>query len=451
MDSGMTPHELRLERERRITDAISLKIPDRVPVGCELGFFVAKYAGIPYSAAYYDCDAWFAAYRKALEEFRPDFVFARPFVPGEALECLDPRILRWPGQGLDPNVGAQSIEIEGLRGDEYDLFLKSPADYLLRHHLPRVFGGLEVLSMLPELSSTAWLEPWAAESLAMWVTDPRLQPAFEKLREAGLRMRKHLSRSGEFDRLIADFGFPRMYQGAILPPFDVVSHSLRGMKGTMLDMYRQPDKLLETCDFLLEKSLERPLPPPNESGNLRMFMTNTRGSDNFMSTKQFETFYWPTFKKLVMTLIERGATPCIFFEGNFDSRLEFLLDFPKGKILVRLDKTDIFRAKEILGGHFCIEGNVPSTLLQMGTAEEVKDYCKKLIDAVGRDGGFILGPRSSTDEVKPENLKTMIEFTKDYGRYQRPKWPSRRSRRPATTPRPAASDAVLFDKQMPGV
>jgi len=46
-------------------------------------------------------------------------------------------------------------------------------------------------------------------------------------------------------------------------------------------------------------------------------MTNTRGSDDFMSTKQFDQFYWPTFKKLVSTLIERGATLCIFFEGNF--------------------------------------------------------------------------------------------------------------------------------------
>jgi len=203
----------------------------------------------------------------------------------------------------------------------------------------------------------------------------------------------------------------------VLPPYDVISHSVRGMKGTMLDMYRQPDKLLKACEFLLERSLQRPLPPPNEYGHLRMFMTNTRGSDDFMSTKQFETFYWPTFKKLVSSLIERGATPCIFFEGNFTSRLERLLEFPKGSILVRLDTTDIFKAKEILGGHLCIEGNVPSSLLQIGSVQEVKDYCRKLIDVVGKGGGYILGPRSSTDEVKPENLKAMIEFTKEYGRY----------------------------------
>jgi hypothetical protein len=55
--------------------------------------------------------------------------------------------------------------------------------------------------------------------------------------------------------------------------------------------------------------------------------------------------------------------------------------------------------------------------LQTGTVQEVKDYCKMLIDRVGKGGGFILSPRSSTDEVNPANLKAMIDFTLEYGRY----------------------------------
>ena len=123
-------------------------------------------------------------------------------------------------------------------------------------------------------------------------------------------------------------------------------------------------------------------------------------------------------KKLILSLIERGGTPCVFLEGNFTSKLEYLLDFPKGKMLIRLDTTDIYRAKEVLKGHLCIQGNVPSSLLQTGTIQAVKDYCKNLIDTVGKDGGFILSPRSSTDEVKPENLRAMIDFTREYGVYR---------------------------------
>jgi hypothetical protein len=417
LEQGKTPQELRREREQRVTDAINLKMTDRVPVSCELGFFAAKYAGIPCSAAYYDCDAWFAAYRKTLQDFQPDMAFTRAFSPGKALEYLDPKFMKWPGHGVGPNNGLQAIEIESLQDDEYGLFLDNPADYMIRHHLPRLHGALEWLSALPSLSDMSWLEPWGAQNLAMFVTDPKIEAAIENLQKAGREMRKWMSKAAEFDQLLAEFGIPQLYRGGMLPPFDIISHSVRGMKGTMLDMYRRPDKLLEACELLLEKELARPLPPPNEYGNLRLFMTNTRGSDDFMSTKQFDKFYWPTFKKLLTALIERGATLCIFFEGNFTSRLEYLLEFPKGKICARFDTTDIFRAKEILKDHVCIEGNVPSSLLQIGSVAEVKDYCKRLIDVVGKGGGYILGPRSSTDEVKPENLKAMIEFTKEYGRY----------------------------------
>jgi len=344
-------------------------------------------------------------------------VFTRPFSPGKALEYLDVKNMRWPGYGLPEDNTMQSIETECMREDEYGLFFNSPADFAIRHYLPRRFGTLECLSMLPELSDDSWLNPGVPQNLAILATEPKVEAAFKKLQDAGRELKKWLPRMKEFDQLLMDYGVIQLHQGGAMPPFDVISIGYRGMKGAMLDMYRRPDRLLEACDCLLGKTLSRPLPPPNEYGNIRLFMTVTRGSCDFMSKKQFDTFYWPTFSKLVRKLIDQGGTPCIFFEGDFTSRLEYLLEFPKGKILARLDTTDIFRAKEVLKDHVCIEGNVPCSLLQIGSVQEVKDYCKKLIDVVGKGGGYILGPRSSTDEVKPENLKAMIEFSKEYGRY----------------------------------
>lgn len=418
LEVDKTAEELRREREQRLMDTIHLRPTDRIPVGCEMGFLMAKYAGVPCSAAYYDFDAWITAARKTLRDLQPDLVFLQAFTPGKALELLDPKYRRWPGHGTDPECGLMQVcEIESLQDDEYDLFWRSPADFMVRYHLPRHFGGLKVLSMLPDLGDIQWLEPWVAEDLALFVTDPKVEEALQDLLAAGHELRKWLPRMREFDQLLLDCGIPTGFQSWILPPFDIVSHSLRGMKGTMVDMFRRPDELLELCDFILKRALERPAPPPNEYGNTRMFMTNTRGSDNFMSNEQFETFYWPTCKKLLLALMERGVTPCMFFEGDFDLKLEYLLELPKGSMLVRLDRTDIFRAKEIIGDHLCIEGNVPVSLLQMGSVQEVEDYCKKLIDGVGGGGGYILSPRSATDQVKPENLKAMIEFTKEYGRY----------------------------------
>ncbi|NVM23838.1 MAG: hypothetical protein HWN68_18920, partial [Desulfobacterales bacterium] len=128
-------------------------------------------------------------------------------------------------------------------------------------------------------------------------------------------------------------------------------------------------------------------------------------------------FYWPTLKKLVFTLVDSGLTPLIFFEGDYTSRLEYLLELPKGKILGHFDTSDISRVKDVLSNHMCIMGNVPPSLLQVGSSQDVKDYCKRLIDVVGKGGGFIMASRSSIDVVKPENLKAMIDFTKEYGIY----------------------------------
>jgi hypothetical protein len=397
-------------------DAIRLKPTDRVPVMSSIGYFPAKYTGIPCSAAFYDFDAWYAAYQKTLKDFQPDMIFAQGFTPGKALEILNPKQTRWPGHGVSPDQGHQAIEVDYMKADEYEAYLYDPSDYLFRILMSRTSENLEGLSLLPKLSDLG--DGLGIDRLMAAFTDPKIAKAIDTLQKTGRELRKWRAKQAKFNKLISDMGFPQYFQGAAMPPYDVVANALRGMTGAMTDMFRQPDKLLAACEFLLKKTLERPIPSPSENGYYRIFMTITRGSEDFLSKKQFDTFYWPTFKKLVMTLIERGLTPCIFFEGNFTSRLEYLLEFPKGSLLARLDTTDIFRAKEILKGHICIEGNVPSSLLQVGTVQDVKDHCKKLIDVVGKGGGYILSPRSSTDEVKPENLKTMIEFTKEYGVYR---------------------------------
>jgi len=122
-------------------------------------------------------------------------------------------------------------------------------------------------------------------------------------------------------------------------------------------------------------------------------------------------------RRFIEALIERGHTPCLFWEGDYTSRLEYLLELPKGKVFSHFDTTDIFKAKEVLDGHHSIGGNFPCSLLKSGTPDEVKALCKKMIDVVGKDGGFMMSSRSPVDDADPVNLKTLIDFTKEYGRY----------------------------------
>lgn len=412
---GKTAKQLRKEKEDRIHKAVALEIPDRVPIICGMGYFPGKNCNVPSSAAYYDHDAWIEAYRKTLLEFQADLIYPQTPSPGKASEILALKTARWPGYGLDIWKGHQSIEVDAMFGNEWDEWLTDRANYMLRKYIPRVSDKLKGLEKLPDLSTM--MGGMSANMLGMAMADPEVEASIMTLIEYGKEAKKFGDVMFRFNKMIEDTGNPIYFQGSAMPPFDMVSHSLRGMQGTMVDMYRHPDKIHKAVDIILERSLAMPLPPPSENGYIRLFMTNTRGSDNFMSNKQFDEFYWPSFKQVIENRLALGGTMCVFFEGDFTKKLEYLLELPKGKMIVRLDSTDIYRAKEILGGHHCLQGNIPSTLLQAGTVDDVKDYCKKLIDDIGKDGGFILSPRSSTDEVKPENLKAMIDFTHEYGVY----------------------------------
>ncbi|MFC2012618.1 uroporphyrinogen decarboxylase family protein [Chloroflexota bacterium] len=154
------------------------------------------------------------------------------------------------------------------------------------------------------------------------------------------------------------------------------------------------------------------------AGNPIVFIPLHKGADGFLSDEQFRTFYWPYFKKLLTGLIDEGCVPCSFVEGSYNTRLEILRDLPGGKVLWIFDKTDMGRAKEILGDVACIGGNMPSELLSVGTPQDVKDYAKKLIDTAGKGGGYIMSNGVVMDEVKPENVRAMIDFTKEYGVYK---------------------------------
>lgn len=82
------------------------------------------------------------------------------------------------------------------------------------------------------------------------------------------------------------------------------------------------------------------------------------------------------------------------------------------------DRSDPARVKKVLGDTLCTVMGVPVSMLQMGTSQQVKDYCKQLIDVCGKDGGFIMTANTVIDEANPELVRVWVEFTKEYGTYR---------------------------------
>jgi uroporphyrinogen-III decarboxylase len=108
----------------------------------------------------------------------------------------------------------------------------------------------------------------------------------------------------------------------------------------------------------------------------------------------------------------------LFAEGGYNSRLEVVKDLPEGSVVWWFDQTDIFRAKKILGGSACICGNVPSSILLSGKPADVREHCRKLIEVVGKDGGYILTSGAIMNQANPDNLRAMIAAAKEYGVYK---------------------------------
>ncbi len=419
MKNSRSPQELYQQREQRLRDALALKEPDRIPFVLTINYFPARYiGGLTNADAFTQYDAWREATKKTIVGLEPDLYSEGAGGSGSALSLLGPKLFQWPGGGLGVNALQQFIEGEPLKAEEYDQFLSDPGDYTLRSYLPRVWKALEPLAKLPPLQSL-----WGPSTMAAFSVpfgDPEIIKAFAALTEAGKEQGKYMQSFSDFGDEMANLGFPALQHGHAPAPFDMISDHLRGMRGTMLDMYRYPDKLKRACELVLPRAIASGLMAKDakQGQPKRVGSALHRGSDGFMSLKQFDEFYWPTLKRLMETTTGAGLVHIPFYEGDWAQRLEHLLELPKGKTIARFALTDLAKAKAVLKDHTCIMGGVPHTLLQVASPSEVEDYCKKLIKTCGKGGGFIFTTSTGiTNEAKPENVKAMIDTVKKYGVY----------------------------------
>jgi uroporphyrinogen-III decarboxylase len=222
---------------------------------------------------------------------------------------------------------------------------------------------------------------------------------------------------GECDNEIVANGITIFSGGYSKAPFDVLSDTLRGTRGLTIDLYRQPDKVMKAMERLVPLMIKMGLAAARASGRPIVMLPLHKGADGFLSDEQFRRFYWPTLRDVITGLVDGGVFPFMFAEGGYESRLEYLNELPEGRTAWHFDFTDMGKAKKIMGRTACIVGNVPLSLLNTGTADEVKEYCRKLIDIAGKDGGFILAAGGVIDKAKPENIRTMVDFTTEYGVY----------------------------------
>jgi Uroporphyrinogen decarboxylase (URO-D) len=401
----------------RLMAAWELREPDRVPININAGWWMVSWGGITPYDAMHDTEAAMRCWLDFNETFQPDTMGNQILytTPASVFESIDYKLYEWPGHGVAREASYQYNEKEWMLADEYDHLISDPSDYLLRAFLPRTVGAFAGFANTSSLLDYCEL-PFVSNQVAGW---------------GSAEMAEGLERLAAAARAVADWhdvifptigtlmarGWPGYIGGASKAPFDILGDTLRGTREVIIDMYRRPEKVVAACERLVPVAIDWALKRPGGIASPVVFLPLHKGADGFMSDEQFHTFYWPTLRAVLLGLIEEGCIPFCFAEGRYGSRLEAIMDLPKGKTIWAFDQTDMAKAKKTIGQVACIQGNVPLSLMHAGTPEEVVDYVRNLIDVAGEGGGYIVDVGAVSDSGKEENLKAMVDTAKEYGRY----------------------------------
>lgn len=392
--------QLYRQRLDRYVAAMRNEKPDRIPIRPFVAEFTAKYAGYTIQEVTQDYQKAFAAARKCAADFDWDAVVGNMVYVWTGLtQAIGLKYYAAPGVDVSPDTGFQYIEPpEGeawMRSDEYDLLIADPTGYLFNVWLPRVSRDVTPIG-----------EPSTLRSNLSFL-------------KGGMAMLGYFGGFGtQAAQLRSESGTVSAIAGILKAPLDILADKFRGYKGMCSDLFRQPEKVEAACEALAPHLLHVALSGADPDKNVPITVWLHRGCPPFLSPGQFEKYYWPTMKWIIEELWSRGHQTLFYAEGEWNPVLKWIRELPEQSIIYHVDRGDIFEVHKAVGDKFCISGGIPNDLLAFGKPEDVRECCKRVIDGVARDGGYIMDAGAiMQDDTKVENLRALTEFTREYGVY----------------------------------
>jgi len=379
----MTPETGPMTNEERLQKTIRLQKTDKILSGPLIQQFAASYAGIT-QKDYLDPEKAEAAYEKTFNELGGWDIVTSPIMfmgaagGGLALKQL------LPGRDLPDNMAPQIREEEIMLPEDYDFVIQKGFNALNKRLFERVN---------PDRKSD----------------EERNQMAIEADKKAEIARKNWLARGVVF-----------LGGGSMgIHPFEFFSFH-RSLAKFSMDVRRNPGKVkaaIEACMPDIISNMKRGV---EKTKCRRVTLTNSRDSSTFVNSKQFEELILPVWLEFVNTMVDADIDVIFHCDTDWTRFLPYFKDFPRGRCVIQLDgATDIFKAKEVLSNHMAIHGDVPATLLTLGTPEQVTAYCKKIIEVIGDGGGFILSSGCSTPyDAKIENVHAMIRAGNELTWYQ---------------------------------
>jgi uroporphyrinogen-III decarboxylase len=388
------------ERLERYVTALRNGKPDMIPIRPFVAEWTARYAGYTCQDVTHDYTKAFDAVCRCAADFDWDAIVPNMvFVWTGLTQAIGLRYYGIPGIELPPDMPFQykepSEDAAYMRSDEYDELIRDPTAFLYNVWLPRV--SVEVSS--------------AKEN-----TTYRNQLALVK---GGMAMLQYFYAFGpQIERLRTECGTVSAIAGILKAPLDILADKLRGYIGLCMDLEERPKKVLAACEALMPHLCHVALTTADPAKQVPVGFWMHRSCVPFITPEKFESHSWATLKPIIEELWKNGHQTLFYAEGNWDRHLDSFAELPDTSIVYHVDRGDIFEVHRKIGEKFCLSGGIPNDLLAIGSPEDVKEYCRKVIDGVAGDGGYIMdaGAIMQTDS-KVENLRAMTEVTREYGVY----------------------------------
>jgi len=370
-----------MSRQERFEAVVALEMPDRVPVMPLMTAFAVRSQGITQGEAWRDPEIGFKAMLDTFNDlggfdrlYKPNLFW--PMIGGRF--CGTPVRVLVPGRQLPEDSLNQVDERELFSRDDYDKLAAVGWNAFWDEHYGIMSGGRSIERLAANQNHLLDLYIKEVEIYH----DKEIYPLFGA------------------------------YVDSTVMAFSMARTLIQFTK----DLYEVPEKVKAAMDASCDDLIQNALDVVSMTKIPLVFIVLERGSGFYYRPSIFEQFEWPYLQRYVDAFISEGLTPWLHFDTDWSLNLPYLKQLPKGKCVCDLDSmTDIFKAKEILDGHMCISGDVPASLLTLGTPDDVRTYCQRLIDEVGKGGGFFLttGCECPIDATF-ENVKTMIDTAKNY-------------------------------------
>lgn len=363
------------------------KMPSRVPILTNIdNAFCLEYAGYSLKKEQYSIEKTLEAIDVTTRDFDGDTVLGITIRLPQLYKILGAKNFKMGADGF-----LQHPEVRGMEVEDYDAFIADPVKTLWQTILPRIYEELN-------------------------------RPGFEGqkvLAKAFFTFASSMAALGEgYQKIAEKYGRSTytMASAASAEPLDTLSDQLRSFSGISTDMRRRPEKVEAACNALLPVAIKAGS-GPNANRYVRTFIPLHMAP--YMREKDFKRLYWPTFKAYVEALDARGIGANLFVEHDWMRYLDYLNELPP-LTHMSFEFGDPKLIAEKVGKRHVISGLYPLTLLKTGTEQQCIDKAKELIDILAPGGQYIFALDKNllkARDINPENLKAVLNFVKEYGKY----------------------------------